>query len=151
MRHQPRTASYNANSPANASTKQTHRPGRQSRTLATSKAIPNTVRARRPRQSIFRAKKLRMARRWLLELVHGDIRMRRIRNEPLPGTIYNQVHFFQDGLADQDFIAKDKSIITGPAMHDLEADRLCQPNGLLPAIGVFHHDFLQGLNSQAFQ
>ncbi len=68
----------------------------------------------------------------LLELVDRAFRMS--RHQPLAGAVHQQIHFLQQRLANQDFIAKDQRVIAGAALHNLEADAFRNANGTLAAI-----------------
>ena len=85
----------------------------------------------------------------LLELVDRAFRMG--RHQPLPGAVRQQVHFLQQRLADQHFIAQDQRVVAGTPLHDLEAHTFRDADGALAAIREFDGHLVVWFDTQPLQ
>jgi hypothetical protein len=72
-----------------------------------------------------------------LDLGHGLVRMGGIGNQSPVGAVGQQIQFFQDGLADEDFIAQDQGFFHGVSLVDFENDRLGDVYSFPSPIRVF--------------
>jgi len=85
----------------------------------------------------------------LLELVDRAFRMR--GHQTLAGAIHQQIHFLQQCLADQHFIAQDQRVVAGAALHNLEAHAFRNADGALAAIREFDGHLIIRLDPQSLQ
>lgn len=74
-----------------------------------------------------------------------------VGNEAATVTVGEQIEFFEDRLADENFVTENEGLFQRIAAEDLENNRPRNPDRVLTSIGVLRHALSAHANAQPLQ